>query len=174
MDIVFFNRVPKVGSQALMELMKRLGKVNKFKNSRDDSIGHETVLLQVKLQNKLASKIISLQKSATFSKHVAYINFTRFYLPKPIYINMVRDPIERVISWHYYIRAPWYYTDLEKKLGKNAPKLPDKAFMDQDLDTCIKTRSKYCQFEQDEVLNPVGDHRRQTLFFCGQNRFNCL
>jgi hypothetical protein len=24
----------------------------------------------------------------------------------PIYMNMVRDPVERVISWFYYVRQP--------------------------------------------------------------------
>ena len=25
----------------------------------------------------------------------------------PIYVNMVRDPVERLISWFNFIRAPW-------------------------------------------------------------------
>jgi hypothetical protein len=24
---------------------------------------------------------------------------------------MVRDPVERVISWYYYVRAPWYFVE---------------------------------------------------------------
>lgn len=43
-----------------------------------------------------------------YVKHVCYTNFTKFNLPTPIYVNLVRDPIERIISWFYYIRAPWY------------------------------------------------------------------
>ena len=26
----------------------------------------------------------------------------------PIYLNIVRHPVDRVYAWYYYIRAPWY------------------------------------------------------------------
>lgn len=51
------------------------------------------------------------------------MNIFRFYLPEPIYINLVRDPVERVISWYYYIRAPWYY--VERKHAFPDTPLPD-------------------------------------------------
>ncbi len=38
----------------------------------------------------------------------------RFGLPMPIYVNMVRDPVERVISWYYYVRAPWYFVERKR------------------------------------------------------------
>lgn len=38
----------------------------------------------------------------------------RFDLPTPIYVNMVRDPVERVISWYYYVRAPWYFVERKR------------------------------------------------------------
>ena len=28
----------------------------------------------------------------------------RYDIEMPIYVNMVRDPVERVISWYYYVR----------------------------------------------------------------------
>ncbi len=24
-----------------------------------------------------------------------------------MYVNFVREPVQRVISWYYYIRSPW-------------------------------------------------------------------
>ena len=64
---------------------------------------------------------------------------SRFNLEMPIYVNMVRDPVERVISWYYYIRsvrklkqhserkwadlflrAPWYFVERKRVF----PELP--------------------------------------------------
>ena len=33
---------------------------------------------------------------------------------------MVRDPVERVISWYYYVRAPWYFVERKQAF----PELP--------------------------------------------------
>ena len=30
---------------------------------------------------------------------------------KPVYVNMVREPVNRIVSWYYYIRAPWYIVE---------------------------------------------------------------
>jgi hypothetical protein len=38
----------------------------------------------------------------------------RFDIAEPIYFNMVRDPVERVISWYYYVRAPWYFVERKR------------------------------------------------------------
>lgn len=42
------------------------------------------------------------------------LSLSRFDLPTPIYVNMVRDPVERVISWYYYVRAPWYFVERKR------------------------------------------------------------
>ncbi|KAH8286323.1 hypothetical protein KR054_006766 [Drosophila jambulina] len=173
-DMVFFNRVPKVGSQSLMELMARLGKINGFSHARNKGGAHETVLMNKQRQGELVADLLTRPKPHIYSQHIAYINFTRFHLPKPIYINLVRDPIDRIISWHYYIRAPWYYRDMQAKLGDKAPAMPSEEFLNLDLDTCVKNRDPHCTFTQNQIKNPVGDHRRQTLFFCGMNQKLCM
>nr|NP_788536.1 pipe, isoform L [Drosophila melanogaster]Q86BJ3.1 RecName: Full=Heparan sulfate 2-O-sulfotransferase pipe [Drosophila melanogaster]AAO41232.1 pipe, isoform L [Drosophila melanogaster] len=173
-DFVFFNRVPKVGSQSLMELMARLGKINGFTHARNKGSAHETIVMNKQRQNDLIADLLTRPKPHIYSQHIAYINFTRFHLPKPIYINLIRDPIDRIISWHYYIRAPWYYRDMQAKLGENAIPMPSEEFMNLDLDTCVRNHDPHCTFTQMQIKNPVGDHRRQTLFFCGMNQKLCM
>jgi len=173
-DFVFFNRVPKVGSQTLMELMRRLGKINGFSTARNPGSVKETVLLSKDGQKNLIGDLLTRRKPHIYSQHISYINFTRFHLPRPIYINLVRDPIERLISWHYYIRARWYYNDMKAKLGENSIKMPSDEFLNLDLDTCVRNHDPHCTFEQMQIKNPVGDHRRQTLFFCGMNKKLCM
>lgn len=40
---------------------------------------------------------------------------------------MVRDPVERVISWYYYVRAPWYF--VERKQAFPELPLPSPAWL---------------------------------------------
>ena len=48
----------------------------------------------------------------SYSKHISFIDFNEFReeidFPMPIYMNFVREPVQRIISWYYYVRAPWY------------------------------------------------------------------
>lgn len=53
--------------------------------------------------------------------------YSRYGYPSPIYVNVVRDPVERVISWYYYVRAPWYYVE-RKRAFPDLP-LPDPAWL---------------------------------------------
>ncbi|CAD7083096.1 unnamed protein product [Hermetia illucens] len=172
MDIVFFNRVPKTGSQALMQLVKELTPINKIQTARDKAQKYETVIMGPLHQINVAEEVAEQKEPTFYSKHVAYINFTRYELPKPIYINLVRDPIERIISWYNYVRAPWYYKQLQS-IFKDV-KIPEKEWMELDFDTCVRQKNKLCVFEQGVINDGSSDHRRQTLFFCGHNRAECL
>ena len=69
----------------------------------------------------------SFSTPSVFAKHVAMVNFSKHGLPTPIYVNIVRDPVERVISWFYYSRAAWYIVDRIKTFPKL--KLPTSAWI---------------------------------------------
>ena len=68
----------------------------------------------------------------SYTKHISYLDFDyfneltkmpqvqdilenkTFKYKRPIFVNMVREPINRVISWYYYVRAPWYFVERKR------------------------------------------------------------
>ncbi|XP_026848545.1 heparan sulfate 2-O-sulfotransferase pipe isoform X1 [Drosophila persimilis] len=167
MELVFFNRVPKVGSQTFMELLRRLSERNNFQFHRDAVQKVETIRLAEDQQQEMAEVISELPEPSVFIKHVCFTNFTKFNLPKPIYLNVVRDPVERVISWFYYVRAPWYF--VERKAAFPDLPLPHPAWLKKDFETCVLSGDQECTYTQGVTVEGIGDHRRQSLFFCGHD-----
>ncbi|XP_050445621.1 heparan sulfate 2-O-sulfotransferase pipe isoform X2 [Cataglyphis hispanica] len=166
-QVLFFNRVPKVGSQTFMELLRRLSIRNAFSFNRDRVQRVETIRLAPIEQLHLARMVSSYSEPSVYVKHVCFTNFTEFHLPEPIYINVVRDPVERVISWYYYVRAPWYYVE-RKQIFPDLP-LPDPNWLKKDFESCVLKGDRECRYLEGEVHEGIGDHRRQTLFFCGHS-----
>ncbi|XP_015608993.1 heparan sulfate 2-O-sulfotransferase pipe isoform X2 [Cephus cinctus] len=166
-QVLFFNRVPKVGSQTFMELLRRLSMRNGFSFNRDRVQRVETIRLAPIEQIQLATLVNSFVEPSVYIKHVCFTNFSEFNLPDPIYVNLVRDPVERVISWYYYVRAPWYYVE-RKQIFPDLP-LPDPNWLKKDFETCVLKGDRECRYLEGEVHEGIGDHRRQTLFFCGHS-----
>ncbi|XP_015435733.1 PREDICTED: heparan sulfate 2-O-sulfotransferase pipe [Dufourea novaeangliae] len=159
--VLFFNRVPKVGSQTFMELLRRLSMRNDFSFNRDRVQRVETIRLAPIEQLQLARMVNSYLEPSVYIKHVCFTNFTEFNLPQPIYINIVRDPVERVISWYYYVRAPWYYVE-RKQIFPDLP-LPDPNWLKKDFESCVLKADRECRYLEGEIHEGIGDHRRQTL-----------
>jgi len=162
-DILFFNRVPKVGSQTAMELLKSLSIKNSFHYHKDKTQKVETIKLTYNEEKRLAKLVNSFQPSSVYVKHVCYTNFTKFNLDMPIYVNMVRDPVERVISWYYYVRAPWYFVE-RKRAFPDLP-LPNPNWLKKDYDTCVRRGDKECRYQDGDERDDFG---QLTEFFCGQ------
>ncbi|KAK7867172.1 hypothetical protein R5R35_008369 [Gryllus longicercus] len=166
-EVVFFNRVPKVGSQTFMELLRRLSVRNRFGFHRDHIQRVETIRLAPADQLNLAMHVNSFPPPAVYVKHVCFTNFSQYGLASPIYVNLVRDPVERVISWYYYVRAPWYYVE-RKQAFPDIP-LPDPRWLKKDFETCVLRGDRECRYLEGETREGIGDHRRQSLFFCGHS-----
>ncbi|XP_050741999.1 heparan sulfate 2-O-sulfotransferase pipe isoform X2 [Drosophila biarmipes] len=172
-DTIFFNRITKTGSEKMMELLKILGKRNNFEARRDVEGFYEVVLMHdAYAKNFLRTEVLNCTTANTYTKHVAFIDFDLLYEPWPIYINLVRDPIERLVSWFYYARAPWYLAERRQVFG-DAVKMPSIEWLKKDFNRCIEERDPECVYEQMEVGN-LGDHRRQSLYLCGQVQAVCM
>ncbi|XP_039484997.1 heparan sulfate 2-O-sulfotransferase pipe-like [Drosophila santomea] len=169
-DVLFFNRVPKTGSMQLIELMRQLGKVHDYEVEKDPQNGGVIPLLETAEQSDLIDNIVNLEDGTVFASHVNFLNFTKHEQPRPIYVNMVRDPVERVISWYYYIRAPWVFVPGRRR---NNREMPNPKWVNTEFEQCVTSGEKVCTYIENSLLERVGDHRRQTLFFCGHNEFQC-
>jgi len=162
-EVLFFNRVPKVGSQTTMELMKSLSMRNNFHYHKDRTQKVETIKLSYSEEKRLTNLVDSFNPPSVYVKHVCFSNFTRFGHPMPIYVNMVRDPVERVISWYYYVRAPWYFVE-RKRAFPDLP-LPNPNWLRKDFETCVRRGDKECRYIEGTERDDFG---QLTEFYCGQ------
>lgn len=76
-DIIFFNRVPKVGSQTFMELLRRLSMRNEFNFHQDRVQRVETIRLIPEDQATLAAIVTSYEQPGVYIKHVCFTNFSQ-------------------------------------------------------------------------------------------------
>lgn len=76
-EIMFFNRVPKVGSQTIMELLRRLSIRNDFGFYRDHVQRVEMIRLLPIDQARLAAHVSNYQPPAVYIKHVCFTNFSQ-------------------------------------------------------------------------------------------------
>lgn len=155
-----------------MVLLNLLAKRNDFKATRDKPSPSETVMMTPSFELNLVEEIMEYGEPTSYSKHVAYVDFDAIDYPQPIYVNLIRDPVERIISWFYYIRTPWYIAE-RKKIFPKQYKLPSIPFLKKDFSTCVLENDPECMFIQGDKQG-LGDHRRQVLFFCGQDAETCM
>lgn len=76
-QVMFFNRVPKVGSQTVMELLRRLAIRNGFGFYRDQVQRVEMIRLLPIDQARLAALVSSYQPPSVYIKHVCFTNFSQ-------------------------------------------------------------------------------------------------
>lgn len=171
MDRVFFTRCAKVGSESLVEFMEYLQDVNNFDVDHSGLKKAASRQLLPKSQVEIAAHILNQDPGTVYIEHTSWIDFSAYNLPKPIFINLVRDPVERVISWYYYVRNS-YRNALHYRNNPDAPIKPT-AWFKKSFNDCVRNGDPECQYIPLSVIDPEGNFKRQSLFFCGHNE-NCL
>lgn len=171
MDRLFFTRCAKVGSESLLEFMENLQDINDFDV---DHLGLKKScprLLTPKQQVKRALRLYNQDPGTVYIEHTSWIDFHQYNLPKPIYINLVRDPVERMISWYYYVRNSYFNAIFYRKHQRAT--LKPRAWFTKSFNDCVRSGDVECQYVPYSVKDNVGNYKRQSLFFCGHDR-DCL
>lgn len=104
--ILVYNRVPKTGSTSLMGLAYELYAANKY-HVLHVNISKNNHLMSVPDQRRFVynSTLWDERKPALYHGHFAFVDFSRFGAKqKPIYINVLREPLDRMVSYYYFLR----------------------------------------------------------------------
>ncbi|KAK6619295.1 Heparin sulfate O-sulfotransferase [Polyplax serrata] len=149
--VVIYNRVPKTGSTSFVNIAYELCKKNHFKVLHINVTGNFH-LLSMKNQIKFVHNITEwdAMKPALYHGHMAFIDFKKFRVEKtPFYINIIRKPLDRLVSYYYFVRyGDNYRPNLVRR--KHGDKLS--------FDDCVAKNLPDCSYDNMWLQIP---------FFCG-------
>ncbi|XP_030644372.1 uronyl 2-sulfotransferase [Chanos chanos] len=152
---VVYNRVGKCGSRTIVLLLRILAERHQF--TLISSEIHNKTRLTKHEQVNLMKNISSIPQPFLYTRHVHYLNFTRFRIDQPVYINIIRDPINRFLS-NYFFRRFGDWRGEENHLVRTPGMKDDERYLD--INTCILENYPECSNPRLFYIIP---------YFCGQH-----
>lgn len=128
---VFYNRIEKCGSRSLIALVRNIAASNLFNSEGSTDYSHPHPKNELMLQEM--EKIAHLKTPTFYNRHIHYLDFKKHGLKSPIYINMLRDPVDRFVSHYNYIK----YGDQKGQIKKSQNNLSD-------INECILQDESHC------------------------------
>ena len=173
---MIFNSTPKAGSETIWNLLEHLSEPNNFSFYTNDpelkkQRGSENPFLtKFSEREEYINMFQNMSVPFSYVKHLNFLNFEEFNLTNPIYVNMVRHPLERVISWFYYKRQNWYLLDHNTQTNKtNLQKgamLP--TMYKYTYDECVERKMNECVYPLGGNIyrgHQGGSHFSQVIYF---------
>ncbi|XP_008395974.1 uronyl 2-sulfotransferase a isoform X1 [Poecilia reticulata] len=152
---VVYNRVGKCGSRTVVILLRLLAEKHKF-NLVSSDIHNKTRLMKQE-QVDLVKNISKIPQPFLYTRHVHFMNFTRFRIEQPVYINIIRDPISRFLS-NYFFRRFGDWRGEQNHLIRTPGMKDDERYLD--INVCILENYPECSNPRVFYIIP---------YFCGQH-----
>lgn len=151
--IVFYNRVPKTGSTSFMGVVYALCTKNNF-HVIHLNVSKNYHVMGLADQMRFARNVTTwMSKMPSFYHgHQSYVDFGKLgFQKRPLYINIVRKPLERLVSYYYFLRfGDDFRPGLRRARQGNL----------ETFDQCVARGHRDCQLDRLWIQIP---------FFCGQH-----
>merc|ERR1711912_162099 len=79
-------------------------------------------------------------KPILFTRHQYFIDFESHDFPAPVYMNLIRDPVDRFASFYYFSR----YGNARSGLKKAPPNHMTLDVWNESLDECVANHRREC------------------------------
>lgn len=152
---VFYNRVGKCGSRTVVLLLRLLAEQHGF-NMVSSDIHNRTRLTNIE-QVELMQNISNIPQPFLYTRHVHFLNFTSLRIEQPVYINIIRDPINRFLS-NYFFRRFGDWRGEQNHLVRTPAMKDDERYLD--INVCILENYPECSSRRVFYIIP---------YFCGQH-----
>ena len=107
-------------------------------------------------ERELISRLARTKGPLVFNKHFFQPDWSRLGERTVNMMNMVREPVARIISGYYYARQSAYY------FATTTNKKPPQAWLNRDFESCVREEDPECQVG-------LGGMTMQVTFFCGSH-----
>nr|XP_017035079.1 heparan sulfate 2-O-sulfotransferase pipe isoform X7 [Drosophila kikkawai] len=171
LEVVVFNRPTRVESEQMMPLFRQLAAMNDINvvlNGPVRTMNRTRTETEQLTELEWASE---LEKGSIYMAHSNWLDFAGFGYKKPIYVSLVRDPIDRVVT-DFYKRRSWVKRAIFRRMYPGRRERPEEWY-NLSFSECVRSGDPECRFVQYSVSDYVKDFKRQSLYFCG-NEADCL
>ncbi|XP_076304948.1 uronyl 2-sulfotransferase-like isoform X2 [Tachypleus tridentatus] len=142
-QVLLYNRVPKSGGESMIYLIHKISKQNGF-NSTSSMLFNKRKL-NAKNQKAFIEEMLKIKPPFVYDRHIYFTDFTKFDYPNPLYINIIREPVEKMISRFFFWRMPNIHVYEELKVAGKV-KMDKQTWLKKDFKECVLKSDPECTF----------------------------